>query len=140
MFRSHGVPSYQKLCNTLRSLLVSPKDNSEKGKQCGVQYSVKCSECDQGYMGETARMLGTRFREHTDGNHPTSAIEEHTSSTGHHYTLDDTKILVKEDKWFPRKIREGLHIHKRSPALNRDRGHEIPPILLQLLSRDPQVM
>ena len=34
----------------------------------------------------------------------TSAIAEHTSSTGHCYTLDATKILVKEDKWFLRKI------------------------------------
>ena len=61
-------------------------------------HSLKCSECDQEYIGETARMVGTRFREHTDGKHPNSAIEEHTSSTCHHYTLDDTKILVKEDK------------------------------------------
>ena len=49
--------------------------------------------------------------EHTDGKHPNSAIEEHTPSTSHHYTLDDTKTLVKEDKWFQRKIRETLHIH-----------------------------
>ena len=58
----------------------------------------------QAYIDETARMLGTRFREHTDGKHPNSAIEEHTSSTSHHYTLVDTKILVKEGKWFQRKI------------------------------------
>ena len=116
--------------------MVRPKDKSEKDKQGGVVYSVKCSECDQEYVEETARMLGTRFWEHTDANHPNSAIEEHTSATSHQYTLDDTKILVREDKWFPRKIREALHIHKRYPALNRDRGHEIPPILLQLLSHD----
>ena len=63
---------------------MSSKDKSKKEKQCGVVYSVKCSECDQEYVGKTARMLGTRFQEHTDGNHPNSAIEEHTSSTGHH--------------------------------------------------------
>ena len=109
--------------NTLRSLWVS---KSKREKQCGVVYSVKCNECDKEYVCETTRMLGTRFREQTqsDGNHPNSAIEEHTSSTSHHYTLDDTKILVKEDKWFPRKIWVALHIHKRSPILNRD--HEIP--------------
>ena len=83
-------------------------------------------------------MLGTRFQEHTDGKHPNSAIAELTSSSGHRYTLDDTKILVREDNWFLRKIRKALHIHKRSPALSRD--HKIPPILLQLLLHDPQVM
>ena len=72
--RSHGVPSYHKPGNALRSLLVSTKDKSKKEKQCGMVYSVKCSECDQEYIGETTgRMLGTRFREHTDGKHPTFA-------------------------------------------------------------------
>ena len=78
--------------------------HSKKEKQCGVVYSVKCSECDQEQVGETTRMLGTRFREHIDGNHPNSAIEENTSSTDHYYTLDDTKIMVREDKLVPRKI------------------------------------
>ena len=78
--------------------MVSPKDKSKKEKQCGVVYSVKCRECDQEYIGETGRMVGTRFQEHTDGKHPNSVTEEHTSSTGHRYILDDTKILVKEDK------------------------------------------
>ena len=112
--------------------MTSPR---KKKTQCGVVYSVKCSECDYKFIGETARMLGTRFRENKDGKHLNSAIAEHTSSTGHCYTLDDTKILVRE-QWF----HEALHIHNRSPALNRDQGHKIPPILLQLLSRDPPVM
>ena len=107
VFKSHGIPSYQKPFNTLRFLWVSPKHKSKKEKQCVVVYSVKCSEC------ETARMLGTRFQKH-----PNSGIAEHTSSTGHRYILHDTKVRVKEHKWFPRKIREALHIHKRSPALN----------------------
>ena len=69
------------------------------------------SECDQEYIGETARMLGTRFWEHTDGKHLNSAIMEHTSSTSNRCTLDDTKILVREEKWFPQKIWEAIHIH-----------------------------
>ena len=40
----------------------------------------------------------------------------------------------------PEKDREALHIHKKSPTLNRDQGHEILPILLRLLSRDTQFM
>ena len=73
---------------------------------------------DMKYIGETDRTLANRFCEYTDGKHPNSAITEHTSTTGHCYTMDDTKILVQEDQWFPIKIREALQIHKRSPALN----------------------
>ena len=49
------------------------------------------------------------------GNTPTQPLQ----NTPHRYTLDDTKILMREEKWFPRKIREAFQIHKRSPALNQ---------------------
>ena len=136
VFKSHGVPTYHKPFNTLRSLLVRPKDKSKKEKQCGLLYSVKFKECNKEYVGETARSLGTRFKEHTDGKHPNSAITEHTQDTGHRYSIEDVKVLNREDKLLPRKVREAINIHKRKPALNRDRGHEIPPILLQLLPLD----
>ena len=74
VFRSHGIPLYHKPFNTIRSLLVRPKDKS-KEKQYGVVYHVTCSECDMEYIGEMARMLGIRY--------PNSAIMEHTSITGH---------------------------------------------------------
>ena len=70
-----------------------------------------------------------------DGKHPRSAITVHTSTTSHHYTMDDTKIMVREDKWYPKRSEIREAIHKRSPAIIRD--HKIPPILLQLLSCYP---
>ena len=85
---------------------------------------------------DIARTLGERFKEHTDGNHPISAVTEHTSITGHKYTLADVIVLVREDSDCKRKVKEAIAIHKNQPALIRDRGHEIPPILLQLVSRD----
>ena len=57
------------------------------------------------YIGEMARMLSTRICELIDGKHAKTAIKKHTSTTGHCYTMDDSNILVLEDKWFPRKIR-----------------------------------
>ena len=105
-------------------------------KKCGVVYSVQCGGCDKEYVGETARSLGVRFKEHTDGNHPSSAICEHMTNTGHRVNMEEVQVLAQEDKKVPRRIREALKIHQRSPALNRDQGIEIPPILLQLLPRD----
>ena len=48
---------------TLRKLLVSPKDKIPKDKQCGVVYQVPCHNCNQVYIGETGRQLGTRIDE-----------------------------------------------------------------------------
>ena len=46
---------------------------------------MKCGGCENEYIGETARTLGVRFREHTDGKHPNFSITEHPSITGHKY-------------------------------------------------------
>ena len=67
-----------------------------------------------------ARILGTRFHKHMDGKHPNSAVTEHTANTGHTYTLDDVKDLVKEERNFDRKVLKALTIHKHEPELNRD--------------------
>ncbi len=88
--------------------------------------------------GETARTLETRFKEHTDGKHPSSAVSEHlsTSGPGHSVDIDDAKILALDNNTHARKLREAMQIHKRLPDLNRDTGADIPPIMLGLLSRD----
>ena len=56
--------------------------------------------------------------------------------TGHKVTLDTAKILSRESRKQPRLIREAIHIHLQKPALNRDRGLEIPAVTLDLMSRD----
>ena len=120
----------------LASNLVKPKDKVDIEKQCGLVYSLSCNNCPATYVGETARTLGTRFKEHTDGKHTSSAVWEHIDATGHSYSMDKVKILAREDNFFHRKIREALKIHQHLPSLNRDRGLEMPPTLLRLLSRD----
>ena len=82
---------------------------------------MKCGGCEE-CIGETARTLGVRIKEHIDGKHPNSAITEHT--------LTDVKVLVQEDRDFKRKVKESMSIHRNQPALNRGRGHEIPLTLL----------
>ena len=96
---------------------------------------MKCGGCEE-YIGGTARTLGTRLKEYIDGKYHNSAVTEHTSSTGHKYTLADVNVLVREDSDFKRKVKEAIAIHKRQQALKRDIGHEIPPILLKLVSCD----
>ena len=38
LFRTHGIPTYHKPFNTLRNVLVKPKDNIPKDQQCGLVY------------------------------------------------------------------------------------------------------
>ena len=48
---------------------------------------------------------------------------------------EDVKVL-RQDSDLKSKVKEAIAMHKSQPALNRDRGHKIPPIFLQLVSCD----
>ena len=57
IFGGFGVPTYFKSLNTLRQLLVHPKDPVGKDKVVGPVYKISCEECDATYVGETGRSL-----------------------------------------------------------------------------------
>ena len=137
IYKQHGVQVYHKPYNTLRSMLVKPKDKSLLSDKCGVIYQVSCSAngCDDFYIGETARSMGTRFKDHT-GRDRESAVLAHVRNTGHSISLEDVNILVQnQPHYHSRKIREALEIHKAAPTLNKDQGAEVDPVLLQLLPK-----
>ena len=116
--------------------MVHPKDRTAKAAKCGVVYDIQCPECDQHYIGETARTLGTRIKEQLSCHQPLSAVSEHKLNTGHQCSMKDVKILDNEENWHRRKIKEAINIHREKHTLNRDVGQELPPILLQLVSHD----
>ena len=63
-----------------------------------------------------------------------SAVPEHQQKAGHEPDLDNIKVLCREDKLLPRKVREVIIIKKEaSPTLNRDGGRELSKIYDSLL-------
>ena len=62
-----------------------------------------------------------------------SAVNEHCTQTSHTIVPENAKILVREDKFWSRKIREAVEITTQKPTLNRDCGYELPHIYLNLL-------
>ena len=136
LFRNHDIPTYHKPFNTLKNVLVKPKDITPKEHQCGLVYHIACKDCNNTYIGETGRNMGTRFKEHTSRKGTNSALKEHLEAAKHSCTLDNVKILEKEDDWFRRKVKEAIMIQRYHPTLNRDKGLELPPIYSSLLSRD----
>ena len=137
VFKKHGVNTFIKPTNTFRNLLVKPKDPTDKGHKRGVVYNVPCVDCDDFYVGETARKMKVRFEEHCKSDKE-SALLEHRRKTGHSLSFEDVRILVSEPRLTSRKIREAMEIFKRRPTLNRDQGQEIPPVLFSLLERVDQ--
>ena len=63
---NHGVQVYFKGGNTIKNLLVAPKDQDPILKKSGVIYRYRCGrvDCNEEYIGESSRAFGERFREH----------------------------------------------------------------------------
>ncbi|XP_053389112.1 uncharacterized protein LOC123531409 [Mercenaria mercenaria] len=127
VFKNHGVNMFHKPYNSIRSQVTRVKDQTDKLKKCGIIYHVKCKNCKEDYIGETARTLETRLKEHVTRTN--SAIHEHCQNTGHTIKSENTKILTSESGLIKRKVKEAIEIKQRRPSLNRDEGLELPPRL-----------
>ena len=130
-FGGYSIPTYFKPTNTLHQLLVHPKDPVGKDKVVGLVYKISCEDCEATYIGETKRSLKARFGEHRRPSSTTSEVSKHihTNNPDHTITLENTKILAVEHKWFERGVKEAIHIRALKPSLNRDGGrYNLPPI------------
>ena len=126
-FRVQDINIYHKPYNTLRSILVHPKDTTPTEKKIGVVYGEHC-------IGETARALERRLGEHQK--QTTSANWEHQLKANHEIDWEGVKILDKGSVEIKRKIKEAIHIRCQRPTLNRDGGYDLPTIFNHLLSCD----
>ena len=131
-FKDHGVDMYHKPCNTLRSILVHPKDKTDKTMTCGAIYHAKCNDCDKEYIGESARTFETRWKEHKK--RETSAIFQHCKDSGHHMDIENVTILETEPHQIKRKVKESIQIRRKKPQLNINEGYDIPPVFLPILT------
>ena len=138
VFSRYGTPAYFKPTNTLRQLLVRPKDPIEKEKVVGPVYKITCEDCEASYVGETERSLKARFSEHRRPSSVNSEVSKHihTDCPDHGVQLDKTEILAVEPKWYERGVKEAIYIRANKPSLNRDGGRfNLSPIWNNTLKR-----
>ena len=124
--------------NTLRQLLCAPKDPAKKEDMTGVVYMINCegdgkdTPCSSSYIGETARSLKARAAEHRRPSSSTSEVSQHLHLDGrphHQVSLQNIKILDRDEDWQRRGIKESIYIRALKPDLNRDGGrHHLPSV------------
>ena len=115
--RKHRVQVHFKGGNTIKSLLVAPKDKDPITKKSGIIYRYKCDrvECDYEYIGESSRTYGERFREHLKAPSP---IYEHCNITGHSTTIDNFSTVQREHHNLIRAIKEAIYIRVNNVPIN----------------------
>ena len=77
-----GIQTHFKGSNTIRNLVVSPRDKDPMVSKSGAIYWFQCGDlsCDDEYIGEISRTFGERFKEHLKDPSP---IHHHSNHTGH---------------------------------------------------------
>ena len=113
---------------TLKNILVSPKDKDNTTSKSSVIYSYTCGEidCDEEHIGESGRTFGERFKEHLKAPSP---IFLHQNNSGHETTLNNFRIIGREDNNLARTIKESMYIRVNNPTLNRNIGkYNLPHI------------
>ena len=116
-----GIQLHLKGTNTVKQLLMAPKDKDPKLATSGVIYRYKCPNinCTEQYIGESGRTLGDRYKEHLKAPTP---IHLHTSSTGHPVSPECFPIVDREAQGLARNIKEAMYIKVNDSSLNQNFG------------------
>ena len=104
-----GVQVHSKCSNTVKDLLVAPKDRDNIVNKGGVIYWYKCDHpgCTMEYIGKMGRRLGDRYKEHLRGPSP---IFDHSQTTGHSIKLENFSTVDRESQGITRTIKEVIYI------------------------------
>ena len=95
-----------------------PKDKDHILNKSGVIYRYKHHrvECDEEYIGESARTFAERFKEHLK---PPSLKYDHSNISGHSVTIAIFSIVGRGDQNLKRASKEALYIRRNNPSLKK---------------------
>ena len=137
--KRYGVEVHLKGGHTIRDHLMAPKDKDPLLKKSGVICRYKCDrvDCDDEYIGESARNFEERLKEHLKAPSP---IYDHHNISGHDVTVDNFTILGREAHYLLRTISEALYIRADNPSLNWNIGkYHLPHIWDEVLCNIPEL-
>ena len=119
--QKYGVQVHFKGGQTIKDLLMAPKDKDPIINKSGVIYRFKCSEdgCEEEYIGESARTFAERFKEHQKSPSP---IHDDCNISGNKVGINNFTIIGREDQNLTRAIKEALFIRVNGQSLNRNIG------------------
>ena len=140
IFKYTAVQVCFKGVNTLKSLLIHPKDKVPTSQKKDIVYHWECQTdgCSSSYIGETSRSQGERVIEHTKSS--TSAILKHCTDFHHPLpSIENFSIIDKDSSQITREAKEAIHIRRLDPNLNRNIGNmSIPPCFDPLIGTKPK--
>ena len=136
ILRSHKIRSTFSTENTLCKLLCKPKGRVAIEDKSNINYEIKCSNCEAVYFGETKQSLKSRSDEHKRSvrncDCDKNEIAKHCWEAGHNFNSDQKKVIDRESRLIPRKIKESIHPLKNPNHINKI-SYMLPEIWLPIL-------
>ena len=114
IMKQHGVKIVFKQGIRLRNILNNNNKRTILNRH-NVVYDLSCKDCDEVYVGQTKRKLGTRIDEHKKAKHRnslTSNVAEHALKNNHNVDFDNPRINYVENNHIARKWLESYQIEK----------------------------
>ena len=158
VYKKHGFSTSFKPHQTLRNLLVHPKDKIDMQHKAETVYEIPCAGCPKSYIGETGRAFGTRLLEHkkevqkfekkpytrstrkdSTAEQHKSAITDHVAATNHTISWNKAKTIDRESDKTTRWLKEAIWIRRKGEnTLNKDEGsYTLHNIYDQLVGTTP---
>ena len=131
--KKYGIQVHFKSSKTLKDELVAPKDKEHMTNKSGIIYRFKCDrlECDEEYIGWTARTFGEQLKEHLKSPSP---IYDHKNTTSHTTKINNFSIVGREEQNLSRLIKESMFIRVNNPSLNKNIGkYHLPHVWDEVL-------
>ena len=86
-------------------------------------YEIDCSDCQAVYFGESKWTLKSRWDEHKRSvrncDCDKNEIAKHCWEADHNFNWDQKKVIDRESRLIPRKIKETIHFLKNPNHINK---------------------
>ena len=123
ILRSHKIRSTFYTEMTLCKLLCKPKDRVATEDKNNIVYEIDCSNCQAVYFGESKRSLKSRSDEHKRSvrncDCDKNEIAKHCWEADHNFSWNQKKVIDRESRLIPRKIKETIHSLKNPNHINK---------------------
>ena len=117
----YGIQVQFKGNQTIKQILMKPKDKDPKDSKSRVIYSYQCPhlDCDEEYIGETSRTLGGKKKGTPE---TTFSYTWACPNNGTYIENNNFNIIGREDWGQARTFKESLYIRVNNPTLNQNIG------------------
>ena len=136
ILRSDKIGSTFYTENTLCKLLCKPKDQVATEDKNNIVYQIDCNNCEAVYFGESKQSLKSRSDEHKRSvrncDSDKNEIVKHCWEADHNFSWDQKKVVDRESRLIPRKMKETIHSLKNPNHINKI-SYMLPEIWLSNL-------